>query len=96
MGISGRWSLPNFDNSNMTPRPSGHIPLFGLIFFVLKSLLRISTQWNREKCAIFTINLGIARCYLLQVLNTKFVGGGGGGGGGRGKGGKDGKQFISW
>ena len=73
----------------MTPRPSGHIPLFGLIFFVLKSLLRISTQWNREKCAIFTINLGIARCYLLQVLNTKLVGSGGGEG-------KDGKQCISW
>ena len=28
-----------YKNSNMTPRLSGHFPIFGLVYFVLKSLL---------------------------------------------------------
>ena len=33
----------------MTPRLSGHFPIFGLVFFVLKSLLGIARQWSRKK-----------------------------------------------
>ena len=39
---------------NMTRRRSGHFLIFGLVFFVLKSLLGIVRQWSREKCAILT------------------------------------------
>ena len=42
-------------NSNMTPRLSGHFSIFGLVFFVLKSLLRIATQRSPEKFAILTL-----------------------------------------
>ena len=41
-------------NSNMTPRLSGHFSVFGLVFFVLKSLLRIARQWSRENFLILT------------------------------------------
>ena len=33
----------------MTPRLSGHFSIFGLVFFVLKSLLGIARQWSRKK-----------------------------------------------
>ena len=39
----------------MTPRLSGHFPIFGLVFFVLNPLLGISKQWSREKFAIFIL-----------------------------------------
>ena len=39
----------------MTPRLSGHFSIFGLVFFVLKSLLGIATQWSRDKFAILTL-----------------------------------------
>ena len=39
----------------MTPRRSGHISIFGLVFFVLKSPLGIPRQWNRTKFAILTL-----------------------------------------
>ena len=39
----------------MTPRLSGHISIIGLAFFVLKSLLEIARQWNREKFAILFV-----------------------------------------
>ena len=39
----------------MTPRLSGHFSIFGLVFFVLKSLLGIARQWSREKFAILTL-----------------------------------------
>ena len=32
-----------------------HISIFGLVLYVLKSLLGIARQWRREKCAIFSI-----------------------------------------
>ena len=38
----------------MTPKLSGHFFIFGLVFFVLKSLLEIARQWSREKFAILT------------------------------------------
>ena len=40
-------------NSNTTPRPSGHISVFG--FFVLKSFLGIARQWSRQKFAILSL-----------------------------------------
>ena len=33
----------------MNPMLSGHISIFGLVFFVLTSLLGIGRQWSREK-----------------------------------------------
>ena len=39
----------------MTPRLSGHLSTFGLVFFVLKSLLGITRQWSVEKFAILTL-----------------------------------------
>ena len=39
----------------MTPRLSGHFSIFGLVFFVLKSLLGIARQWGREKIAILSL-----------------------------------------
>ena len=42
----------------MTPRFSGHFPIFGLVVFVLKSHLRIARQRSREKFAILTLKPG--------------------------------------
>ena len=42
-------------NSNMTLRLSGHFSIFGLVFFVRKSLLGIARQWSLEKFAILTL-----------------------------------------
>ena len=39
----------------MTPRLSGHFSIFGLVFFVLKSLLGIARQWGREKIAMLSL-----------------------------------------
>ena len=39
----------------MIPRLQGHFPIFGLVFFVLKSLFGTARQWNREKFAILTL-----------------------------------------
>ena len=44
-----------YQNGNMTPRLSGHFSLFGLVFFVLKSLLGIARQWSREKFAVLNL-----------------------------------------
>ena len=41
-----------YQNSNMTPTPSGHISLFGLVFFSLKSPLEIVRKQSREKFAV--------------------------------------------
>ena len=38
----------------MAPRLSGQIPIFGVVFFVSKSLLGIEGQKKLEKFAIFT------------------------------------------
>ena len=40
----------------MNPRLSGYISMLGLVFYALKSLLGIATQWSREKFAIFVRN----------------------------------------
>ena len=39
----------------MTPRFSAHFSIFGLVFFVFKSLLGIARQWSREKFASLTL-----------------------------------------
>ena len=39
----------------MTLRLSGHFSTFGLVFFVLKSLLGIARQWSRKKFAISSV-----------------------------------------
>ena len=39
----------------MIPRLSGHFSIFGVVFFVLKSLLGIARQWSLEKFAILTL-----------------------------------------
>jgi len=41
--------------TNMTRRLSGHFSIFGLVFFVLKSVLGIARQWSHEKFAILTL-----------------------------------------
>ena len=40
--------------SNMAPRLSGQTSIFGVVFFVSKSLLGIERQMKREKFAILT------------------------------------------
>ena len=64
-GLMHRKKLPfddnsprsRYKNSDMTPssRLSGHISIFDLAFFVLKSLLGIARQWSRYKFAILTL-----------------------------------------
>ena len=44
-----------YQNSNMTPTPSGHISLFGLVFFSLESPLEIVRQQSREKFAVLSL-----------------------------------------
>ena len=39
----------------MTPTLSGHNSMFGLVSFVLKSLLGIARQWSRRKFAILSV-----------------------------------------
>ena len=51
------------NNSNMNPRLSGYISILGLLFFVLKSLLGIESEWSSEKSAIFLCTLDIERSY---------------------------------
>ena len=48
-------SIYTFQNSDVTPRLSGHFTVFGLVFFELKSFLRIVRQWSRKKFAILTL-----------------------------------------
>ena len=44
----------------MTPMLSGHFSIFGLVFFVLKSLLGIAKQCrSREKFAIVSLKLRV-------------------------------------
>ena len=45
----------NYQVSNMTSRISGHFCIFGLVFFVLKSLVRIARQWSHVKFAILAL-----------------------------------------
>ena len=48
----------------MNPRPPGHIPKFGLVFFVLRTLQGIARQWSPEKFAILTLK----PCSHVRIL----------------------------
>ena len=43
----------------MTLRLSGHFSILGLVFFVLKSLLRIARQWSCENLQFCRLSLGV-------------------------------------
>ena len=44
-----------YQNSNITPRDSGHFFIFGFVFFVRKRLLGKARQWNSQKFAILSL-----------------------------------------
>ena len=54
----------------MTPRLSGDFCTFGLVFFVLKSLLGIARQWSREKFAILTLQ---PRSHVRVLINRRWA-----------------------
>ena len=54
----------------MTPSLSGHITIFGLVFFVLKSLLGIARQQSGEKVAILPQKPGVS----VQIKNKQTIG----------------------
>ena len=58
----------------MTSRLSGHFSIFGLVFFVLKSLLGIARQWRVKKCAILTLKprSHLRILYIERGLLTPF------------------------
>ena len=56
----------------MTQRLSVHFSLFGLVFFVLKPLLGIARQWNREKFAILTPKLRSHVRILIVYSNVGY------------------------
>ena len=55
----------------MTPRLSGHISIFGWVFFVLKSLLRIKRQWSRENVAILSLKPG-SHVRIFDISNEHW------------------------
>ena len=61
----------------MTPRFSGHFSIFGLVFFVLKSLLGIARQWSGEKFSSLTLKprshdrILIYRYYSIQMQSLR-------------------------
>ena len=76
----------------MAPRLSGQTSIFGVVFFVSKSLLEIEEQKKLEKFAILTrkprshARILIYRTWPIPPIVAVFRGedkGGGGGGGGR-------------
>ena len=54
----------------MIPILSGHFSIFGLVFFVLKSILGIVRQWSREKFAILTQSHGRSLIYRTWAIQT--------------------------
>ena len=63
-----------YENSNKTPRLSGHFSIFSLVFFVLKSFLGTARQWSREKFAIFSqrprshVRISICRTWAISIF----------------------------
>ena len=65
-----------YKNSDMTPRLSGHFSIFGLVFFVLKSLLGIAKQWSREQFAMLEfwyIERGLLEKRANSTRSFKFA-----------------------
>ena len=50
----------------MTSRLSGHFSIFGLVFFVLKSLLGIARQWSCDKFAILSLKSRISIFFISE------------------------------
>ena len=57
----------------MTPGLSGHFSIFGLVFFVLKSLLGVGRQWSHEKFAILTLKPRLSHVRILIYLMWAFI-----------------------
>ena len=60
----------------MTQRLTGHFFIFGLVFFVLKTLLGIEGQWNHEKFAIFSLKCQShdrTFVYQMWVVNHRSI-----------------------
>ena len=55
----------------MTLRLFGHFSIFGLVFFVLKSLPGIARQWSRERFVILTLKPG-SRVRIFDVSNVAY------------------------
>ena len=62
----------------ITPRLSGHITRFGLVFFVLKSPLGFARQWSHEKIATLSLkpwrHVRILTLFLYQTCVINFSG----------------------
>ena len=65
--------------SNMAPRLSGQTSIFGVVFFVSKSLLGIERQRKLEKFAILTrkprshVRILIYRTWPINTSELRFV-----------------------
>ena len=63
----------------MTLRLSGHFSVFGLVFFVLRSLLGVARQWSLEEFAISTlkarshVRILLHRTWAILVCNVLFA-----------------------
>ena len=66
--------LSIYQYSNMAPRLSGQTSIFGVVFFVTRSLLGIERQKRLEKFAILTrkprshVRILICRTWLIAIL----------------------------
>ena len=56
----------------MTARLSGHVSIFDLVFFVLKSLLVIARQFFLVKCAILTLKPRMS-CKVFNISRTWVI-----------------------
>ena len=69
----------------MTPRLSGHICIFGLVFLVLQFLLGIARKWSREQFAILPVKPRSHVGFFIYISSASAgsrssdKGGGGGG-----------------
>ena len=56
------------------PRLSGHFSIFGLVFFVPKSLLGIARQWSCEIFAILSLKLGShVRILIYRTIYIEYL-----------------------
>ena len=70
---------PIYQYSNMAPRLSGQTSIFGVVFFVSKSLLGIERQKKLEKFTILTrkhrshVGILIYRTWAITYINRRFA-----------------------
>ena len=57
----------------MTPMLSGHFSIFGLVFFVLESLLGIARQWSRKKKKNVILNLRPRSHVRILIYRTSAI-----------------------